>query len=69
MKDEHHGVAPGQRYRVTGSSLSIWEVVAVAQYPSEPLPHVQLRRVGSSHDLKTVALRVLKDKRYYQLVR
>jgi hypothetical protein len=68
-KDEAQGVAPGQRYRVAGSALSIWEVVSVARYPSEPLLHVQLVRVGSPNDRKTVALKVLRDKRYYQLVR
>ena len=69
VKDEAHGIVPGQRYRVTGSTLSVWEVVAIARYPSEPLLHVQLVRVGVPNDRKTVALRVLRDKRYYQLVR
>ena len=54
---------------VTGSTLSMWEVVSVARYPGEPLLHVQLARVGAPNDRKTVALRVLRDKRYYQLVR
>ena len=69
MKDESQGVVPGQRFRVTGSSLAVWEVVAIARYPGEPLAHVQLARVGAPHDLKTVALKVLRDKRYYQPVR
>ena len=69
VKEEAHGIVPGQRYRVAGSTLSVWEVVAVARYPSEPLLHVQLARVGAPNDRKTVALRVLRDKRYYQLVR
>jgi hypothetical protein len=69
MKDEAQGVVPGQRYRVTGSTLSVWEVVSVARYPGEPLLHVQLLRVGAPNDRKTVALRVLRDKRYYQPVR
>lgn len=68
MKDENQGIAPGQRFRATGSSLSIWEVVSVNRYPSEPLPHVQLVRVGAAQDKKTVALRTLRDKRYYQPV-
>ena len=68
-KDDAHGIVPGQRYRVTGSALSVWEVVAVARYPSEPLLHVQLVRVGAPNDRKTVALRVLRDKRYYQPVK
>jgi len=69
VKDENQGVAPGQRYRVAGSSFSIWEVEAVARYPSEPLPHVRLVRVGAPRDRKTVALKILRDKRYYQPVR
>ena len=69
VKDEAQGVAPGQRYRAAGSALSVWEVVSVARYPSEPLLHVQLVRVGHPNDRKTVALKVLRDKRYYQLVR
>jgi hypothetical protein len=69
VKDENLGVATGQRYRAAGNSLAIWEVVAIARYPSEPLPHVQLARVGAPHDLKTVALKVLRDKRYYQPVK
>jgi hypothetical protein len=69
VKDENQGVVPGQRYRVAGSSFSVWEVVEVAHYPSEPLAHVRLVRVGAPQDRKTVALKILRDKRYYQLVR
>jgi hypothetical protein len=69
VKDDNQGVAPGQRYRVAGSSFSVWEVVAIARYPTEPLPHVRLVRVGAAHDVKTVSLKVLRDKRYYQPVR
>src|SRR4051812_11344238 len=50
VKDENLGVAPGQRYRAAGSISSIWEVVTVARYPSEPLPHVRLVRVGAPQD-------------------
>ena len=69
MKDENHGVTPGQRYRVAGSSFSFWEVIAIAQHPGEPVPHVRLARVGSPKDLKTVAVRVLRDRRFYEPVR
>jgi hypothetical protein len=69
LKDENQGVAPGQRYQIAGSFTSVWEVIAIARYPGEPLPHVRLARVGAPLDFKTVALRVLRDKRYYQLVR
>jgi hypothetical protein len=68
VKDENLGVVPGQRYRVTGSSFSVWEVVVVARYPGEPMAHVQLSRVGAPRDLKTVALKILRDKRYYEPV-
>ena len=39
------------------------------RFPSEPLLHVRLVRVGAPNDRKTVALRILRDKRYYQPVR
>jgi hypothetical protein len=68
-KDETQGIEPGQRFRVTGTTLSVWEVIAVARFPSEPLLHVRLVRVGAPNDRKTVALRILRDKRYYQPVR
>lgn len=69
MKDEYQGVAPGQRYRVAGSSFSVWEVVAMALHPGEPVPHVRLCRVGAPKDLKTVSIRVLRDKRFYEPLR
>jgi hypothetical protein len=69
VKDEFHGVEPGQRFRASGSSFSIWEVLSVARHPGEPVPHVRLARVGSPKDLKTVAVRVLRDRRFYEPVR
>ena len=68
MKDENLGVAPGQRYRVAGTS-ALWEVVGIAKHPGEPVAHAKLSRVGAPKDLKTVSLKVLKDKRYYEPVR
>lgn len=65
MRDENLGIAPGQRYRVAGNRAGVWEVVSVLRHPGEPVPHAQLARVGAPKDLKTVALRVLRDKRFY----
>ena len=65
MRDENLGIAPGQRYRPTGSIAGVWEVVTVVRHPGEPVPHAQLSRVGAPKDLKTVALRVLRDRRFY----
>ena len=70
MRDENFGIAPGQRYRVAGSSsITTWEVLALLRHPGEPVPHARLVRVGAPKDLKTVSLRVLKDKRFYEPVR
>jgi len=69
LKDEFQGVAPGQRFRVAGSSFSLWEVVALTQQPGEPVPHARLARVGAPKDLKTVSVRVLRDRRFYEPVR
>jgi hypothetical protein len=66
VKDESLGIVPGQRYRQAGSLASVWEVVALAKHPGEPVPHVRLARVGAPKDLKTVSLRVLRDKRFYE---
>jgi hypothetical protein len=59
-------VQPGQRYRVAGSSFSIWEVIEVISHPGQPLPHVRLARVGEPKDLKMVSLSVLGDRRFYE---
>jgi len=64
------GIAPGQRYRASGSgSVATWEVMTLLRHPGEPVPHARLARVGAPKDLKTVSLRVLRDKRFYQPVR
>lgn len=65
MKDDVTKILPGQRYRIKGVALLIWEVLGVVRYPGEPLPHVRLVKVGSPYDFKTVSARVLQDKRFY----
>ena len=67
MADDAGGVVPGQRYRVAGNRYSLWRVEEVARYPGQALLHVRLCRVGAEHDRKTVALGVLRDRRYYEL--
>ena len=69
MKDELQGVTAGQRYRAAGSVTSTWEVIAVTRHPGEPVPHVRMSRVGAPKDLKTVSVRVLRDKRFYEPVK
>jgi hypothetical protein len=64
--DENFGIAPGQRFRPVGSAPSLWEVETVARHPGEVVPHVRLHRVGVPGDGKTIALNVLRDRRYFQ---
>jgi hypothetical protein len=69
LKDETTGVAAGQRYRQAGNVAALWEVIALARHPGEPVPHVRLSRVGAPKDLKTVSVRVLRDRRFYEPLR
>jgi hypothetical protein len=62
----NYGIAAGQRFFSVGRAKAVWEVVTVAQLPGDFVPHVRLSRVGSQHDGKTVALDVLRDRRFYQ---
>jgi hypothetical protein len=62
------GVAAGQRYRVAGSSLSVWEVVKVIKHTGSSLEHVRLVRVGERTEAKTVSLSVLRDRRFFERV-
>jgi len=64
--DENYGVEAGQRFSSVGRARAVWEVVTVARYPGDVGPHVRLLRVGTGHDGKTVALDVLRDRRFYQ---
>jgi hypothetical protein len=38
----------------------------VVRHPGDFVAHVRLSRVGSQHEGKTVALEVLRDRRFYQ---
>ncbi len=64
--EDNFGIAAGQRFRPVGSIPIIWEVESVARHPGEPVAHVRLHRVDVPSQGKTVALQVLRDKRYYQ---
>jgi hypothetical protein len=64
--DDNYGISAGQRFFSVGRAKAVWEVVTVAPCPGHLQPHVRLSRVGSEHDGKTVALEVLRDRRFYQ---
>jgi hypothetical protein len=64
-REENYGITAGQRFLSVGRGNAVWEVVAVARYPGDLAPHVRLSRVGSQHEGKTVALEVLRDRRFY----
>jgi hypothetical protein len=64
--EENYGIEMGQRFLSVGRIKSIWEVVAVSRYRGDMAPHARLSRVGALHDGKTVALEVLRDRRFYQ---
>src|SRR5689334_11494104 len=59
-------VAAGKQYRVAGSSLSLWEVVEMIKHPGSRLEHVRIAKVRDPSDVKTVSLKVLKDRRFYE---
>jgi hypothetical protein len=63
--DENFGISAGQRFRPVGSMPLLWEVESIARHPGELIAHVRLHRVGMPSQGKTVALEVLRDKRYY----
>lgn len=64
--EANYGIEAGQRFFSVGRVRSVWQVVTVARYPGDVGPHVRLLRVGTEHDGKTVALNVLRDRRFYQ---
>jgi len=64
--EENYGISAGQRFLSVGRARSMWEVITVARHPGDFVPHVRLCRVGSEHDGKTVALDVLRDRRFYE---
>ncbi len=67
--EENYGISAGQRFFSAGRATAVWEVVTVARYAGDLVPHVRLSRVGSQHDGKTVSVEVLLDRRFYQPAR
>jgi hypothetical protein len=63
--EENFGVTVGQRFRAIGTKSILWEVQSICRYAWEPFTHVRLNRVDSPGDLKTIALDVLRDDRYF----
>jgi hypothetical protein len=59
------GVEIGRRFVASNYRKQIWEIVAVARYVDEPMPHVRLSRVGAPYDTKTVSAAVLMDRRFF----
>ncbi len=64
--EENYGISAGQRFFSVGRAKAVWEVITVARYPGDVSPHVRLCRVGAQYDGKTVALAVLRDRRFYE---
>lgn len=64
--EENYGISAGQRFSSVGRAKAVWEVITVARYPGDVSPHVRLCRVGAQYDGKTVALDVLRDRRFYE---
>lgn len=58
-------IQPGSRFVSADLSRGVWEVVAVARYLDQPIPHVRLVRVGKPTDTKTVSVEVLMDRHFY----
>ena len=63
---DNYGITIGQRFSTAGRAQAVWEVITVAHYPGDLAPHVRLHRVGTPADGKTIALQVLRDRRFYQ---
>jgi len=60
------GIEVGRRFVASAYRKQVWEVVAVARYVDEPMPHVRLSRVGAPYDVKTISASVLMDRRFFQ---
>ena len=60
------GVEIGRRVVAINYRKQIWEIVSVARYVDEPMPHVRLSRVGAPYDMKTLSAAVLMDRRFFQ---
>jgi hypothetical protein len=67
-KSEPTEIVIGRRFVATQYRKLVWEVVAISRNFGDPIPHVQLARVGSPLDTKTVSAAVLGDRRFYEAV-
>jgi hypothetical protein len=65
-REDNYGIAAGQRFFSVGRAKAVCEVITVVRHPGDFVAHVRLSRVGSQHEGKTVALEVLRDRRFYQ---
>ena len=59
------GIEVGRRFVASSYRKQIWEIVSVARYVDEPMPHVKLSRVGAPYDTKTLSAAVLMDRRFF----
>jgi len=59
------GVEVGRRFVASDHRKQVWEIIAVARYVDEPMPHARLSRVGAPHDVKTLSVAALTDRRFF----
>jgi len=59
------GIEVGRRFVASDHRKQVWEIIAVSRYVDEPMPHVRLSRVGARHDVKTLSVSVLTDRRFF----
>ncbi len=67
-KSEPMEIVIGRRFVAAQYRKLVWEVVSISRHFNDPIAHVQLARVGSPLDTKTVSAAVLVDRRFYEAV-
>ena len=67
-KSEEMEIVIGRRFVAAQYRKRVWEVVSISRHFDDPIAHVQLARVGSPLDTKTVSAAVLGDRRFYEAV-
>ncbi|HTZ80331.1 MAG TPA: hypothetical protein VMC10_20650 [Stellaceae bacterium] len=67
-KSEAMEIVIGRRFVSAQYRKLVWEVVSISRHVDDPIAHVQLARVGSPLDTKTVSASVLGDRRFYEAV-